>query len=45
MGEAKPLLMILDDDNAVRQTWTIIFRQQGYEVLPVDRGGAAIEAA
>lgn|SRR5512135_1916585 len=44
-GEDKPLLMILDDDNAVRQTWTIIFRQQGYEVVPVDRGEAAIEAA
>lgn len=44
-GVGKPLLMILDDDNAVRQTWTIIFRQQGYEVVPVDRGEAAIEAA
>lgn len=44
-GEVKPLLMILDDDNAVRHTWTIIFRQQGYEVVPVDRGEAAIEAA
>ena len=44
-GEVKPLLMILDDDTAVRQTWTIIFRQQGYEVVPVDRGEAAIEAA
>lgn len=44
-SEVKPLLMILDDDNAVRQTWTIIFRQQGYEVVPVDRGEAAIDAA
>jgi CheY-like chemotaxis protein len=42
---AKPLLMVLDDDNAVRHTWTIIFRQQGYDVVPVDNGGAAIEAA
>jgi len=41
----KPRLMILDDDNAVRHTWTIIFRQQGYDVVPVDRGEAAIEAA
>ena len=44
-GEDKPLLMILDDDNAVRHTWTIIFRQQGYEVVPVDHGEAAIDAA
>jgi CheY-like chemotaxis protein len=44
-GEVKPLLMILDDDNAVRHTWTIIFRQQGYKVVPVDRGEAAIDAA
>jgi response regulator NasT len=43
-GNAKPLLMVLDDDNAIRQTWTIIFRQHGYEVVPVDRGAAAIEA-
>ena len=43
--KAKPLLMVLDDDNAIRQTWTIIFRQRGYEVVPVDRGAAAIEAA
>src|ERR1051325_7190918 len=45
LSEDKPLLMVLDDDNAVRQTWTIIFRQQGYEVVPVERGEAAIEAA
>lgn len=45
MGEGKPVLMVLDDDNAVRQTWTIIFRQQGYEVVPVERGEAAITAA
>jgi CheY-like chemotaxis protein len=41
----KPVLMVLDDDDAVRQTWTIIFRQQGYEVVPADRGTAAIDAA
>jgi CheY-like chemotaxis protein len=44
-GTQTPLLMILDDDNAVRHTWTIIFRQQGYEVIPVERGQAAIDAA
>jgi CheY-like chemotaxis protein len=37
--------MVLDDEDAVRTTWTIIFRQQGYEVVPVGRGEAAIEAA
>jgi CheY-like chemotaxis protein len=41
----KPVLMVLDDDDAVRQTWTIIFRQQGYDVVPADRGEAAIDAA
>jgi len=44
-GKSNPLLMVLDDDNAVRQTWTIIFRRQGYEVVPVDCGEAAIAAA
>ncbi len=44
-NKAKPLLMVLDDDNAVRQTWTIIFRQQGYDVVAADSGGAAIQAA
>ncbi len=44
-NDDKPILMVLDDDNAVRQTWTIIFQQQGYEVVPVDRGEAAIDAA
>jgi CheY-like chemotaxis protein len=42
---AKAVLMILDDDAAVRHTWTIIFRQQGYEVIPVEHGEAAIDAA
>jgi CheY-like chemotaxis protein len=45
MPENKPVLMVLDDEDAVRTTWTIIFRQQGYEVVPVDCGEAAIEAA
>ena len=44
-GNHTPLLMILDDDSAVRHTWTIIFRQQGYEVVPVEHGQAAIDAA
>lgn len=44
-NNGKPVLMVLDDDDAVRQTWTIIFRQQGYEVVPADRGEAAIDAA
>ncbi len=45
MSQDKPRLMVLDDDAAVRQTWTLIFRQQEYEVIPVDSGQAAIEAA
>lgn len=45
MGEDKPVLMVLDDDTAVRHTWTIIFRQQGYDVVPVERGEEAIAAA
>ena len=44
-GEAKPYLMVLDDDAAVRHTWTIIFRQQGYEVVAVERGQDAVDAA
>jgi CheY-like chemotaxis protein len=44
-GEAKPLLMVLDDDAAVRQTWTLIFQQQGYEVIAVECGQDAIDAA
>lgn len=45
MGEEKPYLMVLDDDAAVRHTWTIIFRQQGYEVASVERGQDAIDSA
>lgn len=45
MGEKKPVLMILDDDDAVRATWTIIFRQQGYEVIAAEDGSRAIAAA
>src|ERR1051326_1075007 len=45
MSEKKPVLMVLDDEDAVRSTWTIIFRQQGYEVVPVACGEAAIDAA
>lgn len=37
--------MVLDDDAAVRQTWTIIFRHQGYEVISVETGQQAIDAA
>lgn len=44
-GEVKPYLMVLDDDTAVRHTWTIIFRQQGYEVVAVECGQDAIDAA
>ena len=44
-GEDKPLLMVLDDDAAVRQTWTLIFRQQGYRVIAVESGQDAIDAA
>lgn len=42
---AKPLLLVLDDDEAVRETWALIFGQQGYEVVTVERGQDAIEAA
>ena len=45
MTEKKPVLMVLDDEDAVRNTWTIILRQHGYDVVPVDRGEAAIDAA
>lgn len=45
MGEEKAYLMVLDDDAAVRHTWTIIFRQQGYEVAAVERGQDAIDSA
>lgn len=37
--------MVLDDDAAVRQTWTLIFRQEGYDVVAVERGQDAIDAA
>ena len=45
MGEPKPVLLVLDDDAAIRHTWTIIFRQQGYDVIPAENGEAAILAA
>ncbi len=45
LSSTKPLLMVLDDDTAVRQTWTIIFQRHGYEVAPMERGEDAIAAA
>lgn len=38
-------LLVLDDDPAVRQTWSIILRQQGYDVVAAARGEEAVAAA
>jgi CheY-like chemotaxis protein len=43
--KSKKRLLVLDDDSAVRQTWTIILRQHGYDVVAAERGEEAVTAA
>lgn len=40
-----PLLLVLDDDSAVRRTWAIILEQKGYTVIAVERGEEAVAVA
>ncbi len=39
------MLLVLDDDTAVRHTWSLILQQKGYDVVAVEKGADAIAAA
>ncbi|MBS4098351.1 MAG: response regulator [Sulfuricella sp.] len=43
--EAKPKVLVVDDDPAVRNYFTQLLQEQGYEVITADDGQAALSAA
>ncbi len=45
LNKQQKRLLVLDDDSAVRQTWAIILRQHGYNVVAAARGDEAVAVA